>query len=110
MIDKILEIQEINIDWKHKKTIVDSDKFEIDGLNIWDFEWQYTNEKIRVLDPQYGQSYFFNVYKIQNSGRTILFAAGEFSNCIWGIYTKEETDYNPKFSLIGCIKDLFKKF
>jgi hypothetical protein len=74
--------------WRFEKTIVDGDEYKINGINIWDFKWEETGEKIKIKDPLYSQSYTFNVFKIQNDNIEILFAAGEFSNCIWGIYLK----------------------
>ena len=75
--------------WNHQKTIVDGDKFEINGLNIWDYKWAITGEKISVKDPLYGKQYAFNVFEIENKNKKISFAAGEFSNCVWGIYQME---------------------
>ena len=75
--------------WIHKKTIIDSEDYEINGLNIWNFNWEDTGEKINITDPLYGQNYTFSIYKIGNKNISVYFAAGEFSNCIWGIYQKE---------------------
>lgn len=76
----------MNIDWKHIKTVVDGDEFQIRGLNIWEHEWERTGQKIDVKDPLYGQDYILDIYKIENKDSTVKFAAGEFSNCVWGIY------------------------
>jgi hypothetical protein len=78
----------MNIIWKHKATIFDGEKFEIQGLNIWDFEWKSTNKKINLKDPLYGKKYCFEIYKIENTDIEIMFAAGEFSNNVWAIYLK----------------------
>lgn len=75
--------------WIHKKTIFDNEKYEINGLNIWDFKWDSTGKKITVKDPLHGQSYSFNIYKIKTTNFEITFVAGEFSNCVWGIYQLE---------------------
>lgn len=78
----------MNTDWNYVATIFDGEKFEIQGLNIWDFEWKSTDEKINIKDPLYGQNYSFDIYKIQTIANEIVFAAGEFSNNVWGIYLK----------------------
>ncbi|MFH6998067.1 hypothetical protein ACHRVZ_09050 [Flavobacterium sp. FlaQc-57] len=78
--------------WIHKKTIFDGEKYEIDGINIWDFNWERTDEKIKIKDPLYSQDFIFEVFKIQKDNSDILFAAGEFSNCVWGIYQKENIE------------------
>lgn len=75
--------------WKHIKTLTDGEKYEISGINIWQHDWIDTGEKICLKDPLYSQNYIFNVYRIENTKNNIEFAAGEFSNCIWGIYQKE---------------------
>lgn len=72
--------------WKFIKTIQSSEPFFIEGNNIWDYEWESTGETIDVEDPLYKQKYVMDVYKINVKGKEILFAAGEFSNCIYGIY------------------------
>lgn len=64
-------------------------RIKIYGINIWDFKWEETGEKIRVKDPVYGQFYSFDVCKIHNN-LDVLFVAGEFSNCVYGIYRQEE--------------------
>ena len=75
--------------WKHIKTVIDSEPFVIDGMNIWDYKWSSTNDSIQIKDPLYGKAYSFNVYEISNKENKVKFAAGEFSNCIWGIYMQE---------------------
>ena len=50
--------------WQFKKTIVDSEPYYIDNLNIWEFEWKNTGETIQIQDPLYKQNYSFNVYEI----------------------------------------------
>jgi ribosomal protein S1 len=72
--------------WKHKKTISDGQTFEINGINIWDFKWESTGKKTNVKDPIYGKAYSFEIYKIENNNSEIQFVAGEFTNCVWGIY------------------------
>ena len=75
--------------WGHVKTIVDGERFEIHGLNIWDHNWEDTRERIQINDPLYGRSFTLAVHKI-TAGKTIIkFAAGEFSNCVWGIYLEK---------------------
>jgi len=75
--------------WEHIKTLVDGERFEINGMNIWNSEWKNTGERIQIKDPLYGKDYTFTVYEIMNEEASITFAAGEFSNCVWGIYVKK---------------------
>ncbi len=74
--------------WQHKVTGVDGN-VELFGVNIFDLKWENTNEKARVYDPLYGKNYRFNIYKVILDSKEYMFAAGEFSNCIWGFYTYE---------------------
>ena len=74
--------------WKFITTIPSSEPFFIEGNNIWDYEWESTDETINVEDPLYKQKYVMDVYKISVKGKEFVFAAGEFSNCIYGIYQK----------------------
>jgi hypothetical protein len=84
--------------WRFEKTVSDGEEFKINGINIWDFKWEETGEKIKIIDPLYSKFYSFDIYKIQNDNVDILFAAGEFSNCIWGIYLKENNVSENTFS------------
>ena len=76
--------------WRFEKTVSDGEEYKINGINIWDFKWEETGEKIKIKDPIYSKFYSFDVYKIHNDNVYVLFAAGEFSNCVWGIYLKEK--------------------
>ncbi|NCD69679.1 hypothetical protein [Mucilaginibacter agri] len=67
-------------------TIYDGERYEINGLNIWDYSWINTGKRIQVKDSVYGQNHIFPVYEIAANGATATFAAGEYSNCVWGVY------------------------
>ena len=67
------------------------------GVNIFKYDWINTGEKVEVTDPLYGQKYLFSVYKVfirqkENKFRKVeyTFAAGEFSNCVYGFYIPKE--------------------
>lgn len=74
--------------WKHKITGVDGNCI-LFGVNIFNYEWTGTGEKITVIDPQYHKEHKFNVYTVDIEGKTKRFAAGEFSNCVWGFYLEK---------------------
>ncbi|MFN3152876.1 hypothetical protein [Bremerella sp.] len=60
---------------------------ELDGIRIWQHQWQRVAEHhVEVIDPQYGQTHKFDIYEIHCDGKTIRFAAGEFSASVWGFY------------------------
>jgi len=64
-----------------------NDSFILNGIDIFKKNWIDTGKMARVKDPRYGVMKTFTVWKISNGINEIRFAAGEFSNGIWGIYT-----------------------
>ncbi len=75
--------------WKFEKSAIDG-QCKLFGVNIFDFEWEETGETATVYDPQYNQPHKMQVYNVKLlSGETKTFAAGEFSNCVWGFYLPE---------------------
>lgn len=73
-------------EWHFYRSVIDGEEFRIDGLNIWDHEWKRSGENISVKDPIYQQDHVMSVYEIHEGRKVIRFAAGEFSNLVWGIY------------------------
>jgi len=41
-----------------------------------------------VTDPRYGQHFTFDVWSIATGKKSVQFAAGEFSNGMWGFYVE----------------------
>jgi hypothetical protein len=75
--------------WKFIGWSGDGGPFEIAGVNVWSQKWiRHPEETAKVIDPRYGQSFSFSVYDILAGEQRLTFAAGEFSNCIWGFYTR----------------------
>ncbi|MCD8008951.1 MAG: hypothetical protein LUF68_08505 [Clostridiales bacterium] len=60
------------------------------GVNIFAYDWVRTGEKVEVTDPRYGQKYRFPVYNVSINGQEHEFAAGEFSNSVFGFYTQAD--------------------
>lgn len=71
--------------WKHEITGCDGNTI-LFGVNIFDYEWVYTNKFAKVRDLLYGEEYQFPIYSVTIQGLEHEFAAGEFSNCVWGFY------------------------
>ena len=62
----------------------------LDGVDVWKHKWQQVpGEMATVTDPLYGQEFQFSVFHISESGRVIEFAAGEFSNSVWGFFLRQ---------------------
>lgn len=71
--------------WKYKLTGTDGDCI-LFGVNIFDYEWNDTGKTATIIDPQYHKEYIFNVFTVEIDGIVKRFAAGEFSNGVWGFY------------------------
>ena len=75
--------------WRLLTTGVDG-RVELFGGNIFEAEWRPAGETAVVLDPLYGQEFRFPVYRAVVRGTERVFAAGEFSNCVWGFYIPDD--------------------
>ena len=58
-------------------------------MNIFDYDWQTTGKRVKVQDPIYRQDHIFEVWQVEINGQLHSFAAGEFSNCVWGFYLEK---------------------
>ncbi|HHZ19825.1 MAG TPA: hypothetical protein GX391_04830 [Firmicutes bacterium] len=74
--------------WKFVKSGIEGD-CELFGVNIFDYSWENTNQKVSVLDPIYNQEHELTIYKVNIGGKVVTFAAGEFSNNVYGFYVYE---------------------
>lgn len=75
-------------DWKLLTVVIDGEYLEIEGVNVWGFEWKDLDEKVlEVPHPSYpNQKHCLSSYFMETGGRRIEFAAGELSNCVWCFY------------------------
>ena len=74
--------------WRLVKTGIEG-SCELFGANIFDYKWNATNEKVIVVEPLHNQQHELNVYEVEIDGITVTFAAGEFSNCVYGFYLRD---------------------
>lgn len=72
--------------WQHLQTGEDG-KATLFGVNIFDYKWKDTYRTVTVFAPLYNQKCVFHIYNVEINGEIYEFAAGEFSNNIWGFYT-----------------------
>jgi hypothetical protein len=94
MLEKIKNLKP-KFQWIFLGNSIDSTSFEIDGIDVWKQDWRRTSEpKAEVRDPLYNQDFSFNVYEIEVGKKKIKFAAGEFSNCVWGFYVPKDNLYS----------------
>jgi len=69
----------------------EGDEVLLDGLNPWQNEWYDLEEaSIIVAHPSYPeQRHSMEISELRANGRTVKFAAGEFSNGVWGFYVQD---------------------
>ena len=72
--------------WRFVASGTELTPMRIGAINVWDHEWRMTGRRAEVIDPRHGQHFTFEVWVISLDGRTVEFAAGEFSNGMWGLY------------------------
>lgn len=58
------------------------------GVNVFDYEWHDTGEKIVLEDPHYEQKRSLKIYEITIDGEVKKFATCEFSNSVYGFYVE----------------------
>jgi hypothetical protein len=73
--------------FKNVNVVYESMEYCINGINIWKSEWINTKEFVIIRDPNYHQYFTFQVYTLKDDKNNTRFAAGEFSNAVYGIYT-----------------------
>jgi hypothetical protein len=60
------------------------------GIDPWKVDWVDTRTSIVVAHPSYpSQRHSMFVYEAFGSEPPVVFAAGEFSNGVWGFYVPE---------------------
>ena len=67
--------------WQLETTGVDGNT-QLFGVNIFDYRWLDTKQRIRVSDLTYD----IPVYTVKIGDVQYEFAAGEKSNCVWNFY------------------------
>jgi hypothetical protein len=97
--------------WRFVGTCTDGDPFELrPGVDVWASPWRshevnpppaptgnyFTGmaaryEQAAVIDPIYGEEKRFQIWTIDGPAGPVTFAAGEFSNTIWGFYLPDES-------------------
>jgi hypothetical protein len=79
--------------WRFVSIGVEGQRTEVGGVNPWETEWVATGGRITVAHPQYPwQQHVMSVYEVKGSVPRIRFAAGEFSNGVWGFFVPARQD------------------
>jgi hypothetical protein len=81
------EVDQLDDGWRFVSIGFEGDRTDIGGVNPWDVEWISTGGRITVAHPSYPhQRHTMFTYEVAGSRPTIVFAAGEFSNGVWGFF------------------------
>ncbi|MBH0206820.1 MAG: hypothetical protein HP498_13595 [Nitrospira sp.] len=77
--------------WEAVGVVVEGQAFELNGLNVWNYEWtEITDDPVDLPHPSYAhQLHRMHVYEIRDGNRRAVFAAGELSANVWGFYVPE---------------------
>jgi hypothetical protein len=79
----------VNVDqgWQFVSIGFEGQPVVVAGVNLWEVTWTATGGHITVAHPQYpSQRHQMSIYEVTDSDSPINFAAGEFSNGVWGFY------------------------
>lgn len=83
--------------WTFVGIVSDGYPIKLCGVNPWKFKWRdLDRQPIVVAHPQYpSQRHTMFRWEIVDGKKTIEFAAGEFSNCVWGFYVPTAENLDP---------------
>ncbi|GAA2241296.1 hypothetical protein GCM10010413_49540 [Promicromonospora sukumoe] len=85
--------------WEFITAVFDGGPLLIDGVDVWGVGWEALPAgSVVVDDPVHpGTQRRAHAYRLAGVEPVVLFAAGEFSNGVWGFY--EPTDRMRRFLL-----------
>ena len=83
------EVAEVSSGWEFVGIVFDGDPILIEGASPWSAGWHRVGEDpVTVAHPSYPwQRHEMSVYKLAGSDPAVYFAAGEFSNTVWGFFS-----------------------
>lgn len=68
----------------------EGDEVDLGGVNPWTSTWVPLGGRITVAHPSYpSQLHTMFTYEVPGPDRPVVFAAGEFSNRVWGVFRPE---------------------
>jgi hypothetical protein len=73
--------------WRFVHIGYEGDDVEIGGVKVWGIKWVPLRDRITVAHPMYpAQRHPMWTYQLPGPSGPVEFAAGEFSNGVWGIF------------------------
>jgi len=83
----VSENSEVTPGWRFVHIGPEGDGAAIEGIRVWETPWIPTRERITVPHPQYpNQRHAMWTYRVVTLERSVEFAAGEYSNGVWGFF------------------------
>jgi hypothetical protein len=79
---------DISKGWEFRAIVIEGDPVDIAGINPWKVEWEPVPVgSVVVAHPTYpAQRHTMSVHRLSGVEPAAFFAAGEFSNAVWGFY------------------------
>lgn len=77
--------------WRFIGIGIEGTAVSLRGINPWQHKWKSCGtDKITVAHPSYPlETHTMFVFELDAHGSKVRFAAGEFSNGVWGFYLPE---------------------
>jgi hypothetical protein len=77
--------------WKFISIGFEGNEVSLGGLNPWKMKWHSLKlPEITVAHPSYPKErHSMSQYELRTEFKSVRFAAGEFSNGVWGVYVPE---------------------
>lgn len=73
--------------WRFVSIGLEGQATNVGGINLWDVEWTPTHGRIIVAHPAYpSQRHTMLTYEVAEAIPPVVFAAGEFSDGVWGFF------------------------
>jgi hypothetical protein len=87
MTSDALPDEPVDEGWAFVSIGFEGDEVDIAGVNPWKVSWTDTHGRVTVAHPSYPwQRHTMFTYVVAASDPPIAFAAGEFSNGVWGFF------------------------
>ena len=81
---------EVTPGWRFVSIGLEGDAVDLGGINPWKASWAGTGQSIVVGHPSYPwQRHDLPVYTAEGPDGPVTFAAGEYSNGVWGFFARE---------------------
>jgi hypothetical protein len=86
-------VEDIDAGWRFVSIGFEGQPTDIGGYDPWKADWMSTHSRITVAHPSYpDQRHPMFTYEIAGSNPPVTFAAGEFSNGVWGFFVPIDED------------------